>query len=139
MKRPLAGEPVLLYDGGCALCHRAVRLLLRLDRHGRLRFAPLGGETFLTQVPEDARAALPDSLVLVRGDGPPLVRSAAVREALRATGGVGRGLAALARLVPGPLADRAYDVVARTRRRIFAAPRESCPVPPGPLRGRFLP
>jgi predicted DCC family thiol-disulfide oxidoreductase YuxK len=136
---PFAGEPVLFYDGGCGLCHRAVRLLLRLDKRGRLRFAPLAGETFRRLVPEGGRPALPDSLVLVVDEGPPLVRSAAVVEALRATGGFGRGLAALSRLVPRPLADGLYDAVAGARRRLFTPPRESCPVAPGALRGRFLP
>jgi predicted DCC family thiol-disulfide oxidoreductase YuxK len=32
---------VVLYDGGCALCQRSVRLLNSLDRHARLSYAPL--------------------------------------------------------------------------------------------------
>ena len=44
----LPDGPFLFYDGGCALCHRAVRLLLQLERPGSrpgpaLRFAPLDG------------------------------------------------------------------------------------------------
>src|SRR4051812_44755338 len=35
--------PVLLFDGDCGLCNRVVRLLLHLDREGKLRFAPLQG------------------------------------------------------------------------------------------------
>jgi len=130
--------PVLFYDGGCGLCHRAVRLLLRADREARLRFAPLGGETFEALVPRSSRAGLPDSLVLAGGDGALHVRSAAVVEALRVAGGPARAAAALARLVPRPVADRLYDAVARRRRRLFGAPADSCPVPPGRWRGRFL-
>ena len=33
----------MLFDGECGLCDRVVRLLLRLDRRGRLRFASLQG------------------------------------------------------------------------------------------------
>lgn len=131
--------PVLFYDGGCGLCHGAVRLLLRLDRRARLRFAPLGGATFAALVPPEARAALPDSLVLAPGDGRLLLRSAAVRAALRETGRPGRVAAAAARLVPPAVADRLYDAVAGARKRVFAAPTGTCPVPPGPWRGRFLP
>jgi hypothetical protein len=40
--------------------------------------------------------------------------------------------------VPRRLADRLYDAIAR-RRRLFAPPRGTCPVPPGPCRERFLP
>jgi predicted DCC family thiol-disulfide oxidoreductase YuxK len=131
--------PVVFYDGGCGLCHAAVRLLLRLDRHGRLRFAPLGGETFAALVPEPARRALPDSLVLREADGRLTVRSAAALDALRVTGGIGAALAALARVVPRALADGVYDGVARTRRRLFAPPPEACPRVPPRLRERFLP
>ena len=38
-----APDPVLLFDGECGLCQRIVRVLLRLDRAGRLRYAPLQG------------------------------------------------------------------------------------------------
>ncbi|HZH02738.1 MAG TPA: DCC1-like thiol-disulfide oxidoreductase family protein [Myxococcaceae bacterium] len=34
---------ILFYDGGCGLCHRAVRFVLARDPAGRFRFAPLGG------------------------------------------------------------------------------------------------
>jgi predicted DCC family thiol-disulfide oxidoreductase YuxK len=131
--------PVVFYDGGCGLCHASVRLLLRLDRSGRLRFAPLRGATFDALVPAAARRAFPDSLVLVGVEGPPLVRTAAVLAALRATGRLGHALSAVAGLVPRRLADRLYDATARARRRAFAVPADACPVPPGRSRDRFLP
>ena len=36
--------PVLLYDGLCGLCVRTVQIVLRGDRRGVLRFAPLQGD-----------------------------------------------------------------------------------------------
>lgn len=131
--------PILFYDGSCGLCHRAVRLLLRLDGRARLRFAPIGGETFEAVVPETARATLPDSLVLSTGDGRLLLRSAALLGALRSTGRPGAAAAAAARLVPRPVADWLYDRVAGARRRVFRTPPEACPVPPAHGRGQFLP
>jgi predicted DCC family thiol-disulfide oxidoreductase YuxK len=131
--------PVVFYDAGCGLCHASVRLLLRLDRAGRLRFAPLGGDTFAALVPAAARAALPDSLALVAADGETLVRAAAARAALRETGAPGRVLSAVSAVVPERLANSLYDAVARLRRRVFDVPAEACPVPPGPWRSRFLP
>lgn len=121
------------------MCHLSVRLLLRLDRAGTLRFAPLGGETFLAAVPGSDRAALPDSLVLHAADGRLLVRSAAVVEALRLAGGVSRALAAVLRVLPVPLADGVYDLVALARRRLFRKPGSACPVVPAAERARLLP
>jgi predicted DCC family thiol-disulfide oxidoreductase YuxK len=121
------------------LCHLSVRLLLALDRRGALRFAPLGGETFRDLVPESDRRALPDSLVLRTTQGRLFVRSAAVLESLRRVGGVWRGLAAVASAVPAPLGDVVYDLVARSRRRLFREPGSACPVPPAEQRVRLLP
>src|SRR5712664_4570507 len=35
---------IVLYDGVCGLCNRAVQFLLKRDRHDRLRFASLHSE-----------------------------------------------------------------------------------------------
>ncbi|MCW2653070.1 MAG: putative thiol-disulfide oxidoreductase [Mycobacterium sp.] len=37
-------SPVLLYDGVCGFCHRAVQTILPVDRHGTLRFAALDSD-----------------------------------------------------------------------------------------------
>jgi predicted DCC family thiol-disulfide oxidoreductase YuxK len=130
---------VLFYDGGCGLCHLSVRALLAFDRRGALAFAPLEGGTFRELVPEAERAALPDSLVLRTADGRLQVRSAAVLESLALLGGPARWLAAAARVLPRPLADRLYDAVARVRRRLFPSPAGACPVVGPAQRSRFLP
>jgi predicted DCC family thiol-disulfide oxidoreductase YuxK len=128
----------LFYDGGCGLCHRAVRFVLWADAEGRaFRFAPLGGESFRKLVSEAQRAALPDSLVVSTQAGLLLVRYAAVLHILRRLGGGWRALALLGRLVPSRLGDWAYDRVARIRGRLFSRPADACPVTPPALRKRF--
>jgi predicted DCC family thiol-disulfide oxidoreductase YuxK len=122
---PDLGQPVLLFDGGCGLCNRIVRVLLRLDRGGRLRYAPLQGvaaQGFL-------RAnGLPtedfDSLIFVPawaegGVGEYRMRTDGAIGALRAVGGVGRVLAALLAVWPAAWRDAGYRVVARWRYRMF--------------------
>lgn len=126
--------PVLLFDGECGLCHRAVRLLLRLDREGRLRFAPLqspAAQEFLRA--RGLATADFDSLVFVadwagRERADYLLRTAGVIAALRVVGGMGRLLAAALGVVPRGWRDAGYRLVARWRYRIF-----------GPWRGRPLP
>ena len=131
---------VLFYDGGCGLCHRAVRFVLRADREGRaFRFAPLGGRTFDELVLPAVRAGLPDSIVLRTAEGALLTRSAAALHVLRRLGGGWRWAAGLLSAVPRGVRDAGYDFVARIRFRLFARPEDSCPVVPAPLRGRFLP
>jgi predicted DCC family thiol-disulfide oxidoreductase YuxK len=128
----------VFYDGSCALCHGTVRFVLARDRDGRaFRFAPLDSETFRTLVPAEVRASLPDSLAVVTEEGRLLTRSAAVLHILERLGGGWRGLAAVSRLAPSFVRDAAYDLVARTRYRIFGRKDEACPVIPAALRGRF--
>jgi predicted DCC family thiol-disulfide oxidoreductase YuxK len=137
------GNPVLLFDGDCGLCNRVVRLLLRIDRRGALRFAPLQGPAAQSYL----RAhGLPtedfSTLVLVpdwdHRERPDFrLRTSGVIGALRAAGGAGRPLAALLALFPAGLRDAGYRLVARVRTRIFG-PWRSCPLPRPEWASRFL-
>jgi predicted DCC family thiol-disulfide oxidoreductase YuxK len=128
----------LFYDGTCALCHGAVRFVLARDRDGSaFRFAPLDSDAFRRAVPPEARAALPDSLVVLTSDGMLLTRSDAVIRALERLGPPWPLLGRAARVVPRPLRDLVYDVVARVRYRVFGREPEACPLIPKPLRSRF--
>lgn len=126
--------PVLLFDGECGLCQRTVRMLLRLDRRGLVRFAPLQGPTAqgylrahglptedfesLVWVPDWARREQPE--FALRTDG--------ALAALRATGWIGRVLAAPGIILPRSWRDAAYRGVARWRYRIFGEWRSQAPV-----------
>ena len=131
-------NPILFYDGGCGLCHGAVLFVLKRDPKGRFRFAPLQGETLVEQVPEAARAALPDSLVLREPDGRLFTRSSAVVAMLRRLGLFWKVVAALLWIVPRPLRNLGYDLVAKVRHRLIKKPEGACPLVPKELRGRFL-
>lgn len=137
---PSETGPVLLFDGECGLCNRVVRLLLRLDRRGLLRFAPLQGPT--AQAYLRARG-LPtedfSTLVFVpdwpKGAAEPLLRTDGVIAALRAAGR--DGLATLLTAVPRGLRDTGYTFVARVRYRIFG-PWRTCPLPRPEWATRFM-
>jgi predicted DCC family thiol-disulfide oxidoreductase YuxK len=131
------GERVF-YDGACGLCHRAVRFVLAEDRTGKaFRFAPLGGDAFEAEVPDDSKDALPDSIVLVTGEGEVLVRSHAILRMMGGLGGLWRVLGIALAVIPGPLRDLAYDGIAAVRHRVFKKPADVCPIIPSHLRSRF--
>ena len=130
----------LFYDGECGLCHRWVLFTLKRERGRALfRYAPLQGPTFERVVPAEARAALPDSIVVRTEDGRLLVRSAAVRHVLARIGGFWGFAGFLYGLVPRFLRDWGYDCVARVRKRLFAKPEAACPLVPRELAQRFDP
>ena len=129
---------MVFYDGGCGLCHRAVRFAIAHDADGsRFRFAALDSEGFRRRVPAASRAGLPDSIVALTPDGTLLVRSAAVMHVLERVGGGWKVVGRLLRLVPRRVGDAGYDMVARIRYRLFRRPTDTCPVTPPQLRTRF--
>lgn len=128
----------IFYDGHCGLCHGAVRFVIARDAQGWLfRYAPLEGATFAALVPADRRAGLPDSVVVLTGDGRLLIRSDASIHILRRLGGFWRVVAAIIAVIPRAIRDGVYNFIARVRYRIFGRRTEVCPVTPAELRARF--
>lgn len=131
-----AGHPVVLFDGVCNLCNGAVLFIIRRDPQSRFRFASLQSAVAGRLLAKSGVVApLPDSFVLIDDDGAHLRSTAALR--------IGRGLsfpwrlASLLVIVPRPIRDWVYDVVARYRYRWFGT-RDVCMVPTPELSARFL-
>jgi predicted DCC family thiol-disulfide oxidoreductase YuxK len=129
----------IFYDGHCGLCHRTVRFVLKRDSRGLFRYAPLQGTTFEQRVPPAQRPSLPDSVVVLTGDGRLLARSSAILYICRRLGGVWSALSAAVAIIPRPIRDAAYDFIARIRYSVFGRRSETCPVVPAELRARFDP
>ena len=134
--------PILFYDGVCGLCNRLVQFLLKHDRDGRLRFASLQSD-FAGKVlrrhgidPKDL-----DTLHVVENYEQPtervLQRSDAVLRASRELGGLWSALAGLGKVVPRPLRDFCYRLVAQNRYRVFGK-YDTCMLPDPKQRSRFL-
>jgi predicted DCC family thiol-disulfide oxidoreductase YuxK len=134
-----AGEvdaPVLLFDGVCTLCNSSVRWLIAQDRRQVFRFAAL----------ESAAAARLLAAAGASGDGLDSVvlvararvwtRSAAAIEVLCRLG-FPWSLAAVARVLPRPIRDALYDLVARHRYAWFGR-EDRCLLPTPELKARFL-
>lgn len=133
---PSPAHETIYFDGACGLCHALVRFTAKHDAAGWFDFAPLGGEHFRAAVPHPP-SPLPDSAMVRTSEGPLLLRSAAVLHVLRRLGGGWRAVANIVGVLPRPLLDWGYGIVARLRRRLFALPANACPMVPSALRSRF--
>ena len=134
-------HPTILFDGVCNLCNIWVGMVIRRDPAARFRFAPLQSEAARNLL-ADVAAPLPDSIVLVepgKGDGGGARVSTRSTAALRISRGLRFPWPLLYGLivVPRPLRDWAYGLIARNRYRLFGK-RETCMVPTPELRSRFL-
>jgi predicted DCC family thiol-disulfide oxidoreductase YuxK len=126
----------IYFDGYCGLCDRFVQFVLRRDRRARYRFAPLQGSTARERVPSGLDPETSQTVILEEG-GRFRVRSDAALAILAGLGGAWR-LTGMLRIVPRPLRDAVYDLVARNRKRWFGR-RDECRVPGPAERDRFLP
>jgi predicted DCC family thiol-disulfide oxidoreductase YuxK len=131
-----SAQPIVFFDGTCGLCDRTVQSLLNRDRHGRLKFAPLQGETARHRLGEEAAREL-KTLILVDGTGESR-RSSAVVRILNHLGGGYKILGGLLWLIPRPLRDFGYNFVAARRYRWFGHV-DACRLPKPHERERFLP
>lgn len=129
-------SPILFYDGTCGFCNGTVQWVLRNDRRARLRFAPLQGSTYAALDVANKPTDL-STIVLVENDRLYTRTSATVRM-LRAMGGVWSLLGSLLWLIPKPLRDLGYRLIARNRYRL-AGRVEACSLPTGPVAARMLP
>jgi predicted DCC family thiol-disulfide oxidoreductase YuxK len=128
--------PVVFFDGVCGLCNRFVDFVIRHDARGAFHFAPLQGETARERLAEaDVRDL--KTFVLLDGEGT-YRKSTAVLRVLGRLDGFWRAVAAVLWLVPRPLRDVGYSVVARYRYAIFGK-KAACRLPTPAERGRFLP
>ena len=132
----------VFFDGVCGFCDREVQWLLRKDGERRLHFAPLQGETA-----DAVRAAMPGSIanrpetVVFAESGDEGVRlfyrsDAALR--ILAVSGVSPRALRLLSLVPRPLRELGYGIIARVRYRIWGK-LDACRVPTPEERAQFLP
>jgi predicted DCC family thiol-disulfide oxidoreductase YuxK len=128
---------LVLYDGVCGLCDRSVQFLLRVDRDRALMFAPLQGETVAALRPRHPEISGDIDTVAYLEEGRVHLRSRAFVRLARHLPYPWK-LVSWLWIVPRPLADLAYRLVARVRYRVFGK-LDTCRIPDPAERARFLP
>jgi predicted DCC family thiol-disulfide oxidoreductase YuxK len=129
-------HPIVLFDGVCNLCNGSVQFLLKRDTRARLRFASLQSEVGRSLMAEHGLD--PDALssVVLVEDGRIWQESSAALRVARHLPGAWKLLRVFA-VIPRPLRDAVYRLIARNRYRWFGK-TETCWLPTPELRGRFL-
>ncbi len=132
---PPAG-PVLLFDGVCSLCDRAVQVVLDHEPAGRIQFASLQSEIGRKLLADHGIDADDTDSVVFVDRGRAYVRSDAALQVAARLDAPWKWLV-VGRLVSRPVRDRVYDYVARNRYRWFGT-RDACRLPTPQTRARFL-
>lgn len=128
---------IILIDGVCHLCHGLTRFIVRRDSAGYFHFASLQSEVGQSLLERGGLQGddAGETMVLVEGGSYYTRSQAALRIARKLR--FPWPLAYALIVVPRPIRDRAYRLVAKNRYRWFGR-SETCMVPTPDVRRRFL-
>lgn len=127
---------IVLYDGTCLFCHASMRFIADRDPGGYFRFGAVQDPRAQENLQRHCLAGIAVSSMVLIENGRPYVRStAALRIARRLR--FPWNLAAAFLIVPRPLRDAVYDVIAAVRARI-AGTTDSCEIPSEAIRQRLI-
>lgn len=114
---------ILFYDGACGLCARSIRFLIKVDRHNRIKYAPLIGRTSDKKLPEELRDPSNLSTVVYleedSGGCNLYTRSDAVCAILKEVGGTWQIAGKFLHIIPLFLREGAYRLIAKYRHILF--------------------
>lgn len=126
---------IILFDGTCAFCERWVRFIATRD-NGYFRFGASQnpeGRALLARYGTSREATR--SIILIEDDEISLRSTAVLKIARRMT--APWRWASVFLLVPGPIRDAVYRIVAAIRHRI-AGQSIACEIPPPEIRARLI-
>jgi len=128
---------VLFFDGDCAFCSESVRRAVRLDKHERLKFAPLQGKLAAQMgFAENANKKGGSMILLRESDGKVFNRSDAAIELARALGGAWR-LLTVTKFIPRFIRDGVYQWIA-DHRYLISEKGNFCAMPDPAVQKRIL-
>lgn len=130
-------KAILIFDGSCGLCDKAVAFVLKRDTKAVFCFAPSQGET-THRILGDAGLAkeITDTTIVLFAHDTHYLRSDAVLEICRLLG-FPWSLLVAGYLLPRMIRDSIYDIVAKHRYRIFGRVN-TCSVETTETASRFL-
>jgi predicted DCC family thiol-disulfide oxidoreductase YuxK len=137
VRQELPGQDIILFDGVCNLCNRSVIFVLQNDPGRVFRFASIQSATGAALLEGCGLPADFNKTVIYLEKGIPYFNSTAALRIAGKLAGPWPVLARIGLLVPRPLRDGVYNVIARNRYHWFGR-RDSCLVPTQELSSRFL-
>ena len=127
---------IILFDGVCNFCNGAINFVLKQDKKGVFRFAPLQSEAGqrLLKLYNLSTAEF-DSFVLI-DDGKIYKKSSASLRVMNKLPWYWKE-AQLLRIIPTAFRDAIYDFIAKNRYKWFGK-KEQCMIPTPEMRNKFL-
>jgi len=113
----LEKQPLLLYDGECALCNHMIQFYLNREKNQRMNFVPLDSDTAQVIIAHFELKKTKDSMVLIR-DYSAYIKSCAALRLSRYMKGLWP-LMQVFLIIPPFLRNLVYDFIAKRRLKWF--------------------
>jgi len=120
-------QPILFYDGNCALCNNFVSMILKIGTKPNFYFAPLTGSTAQKLLPDIYKQTDFDAIVVWK-EGKFYTHQEAVFQIIQAMP-IGFKVLLFLRFLPHSVLLKLYTYVAKNRFR-WKPKLEVCPMPP---------
>lgn len=127
---------IVLFDGFCNLCSNAVRFIHRYDKKKQIMFAPLQSKVAGRMLKERGYDQQKLNSIVFLSGSKTYIKSDAAIEIAQLLSGVPHFLI-IFRKIPKWLRDMVYNLVAKTRYRIFGG-SATCYYPADELRKNFI-
>ena len=124
----------IFFDGVCGLCNGFVDFVIRIDRKKAFVFSPLQSAYASSKLPQHLTQDL-NSVVLLDNEDI-YVKAKAVIMILTEVGGIW-SWARFLNIIPGPLLNTLYDLVAKNRYQLFGK-KSTCRIPSEEEKSRFV-
>jgi predicted DCC family thiol-disulfide oxidoreductase YuxK len=125
---------IVLFDGVCNFCNSSINFIIKRDRKGYFKFAPLQSE-IAQKLVGDKTKSMPESVILIESGHTYDRSSAALRIAKKLDGFW--PVLYIFTIVPKPIRDAIYNLIGRNRYKWFGK-TEACMIPTPEVRSRFL-
>lgn len=125
---------IVLFDGVCNFCNSSINFIIKRDKKGYFKFAPLQSE-IAQKLVGDKTKPMPESVILIE-KGKAYDRSSAALLIAKKLNGLWPVLYIFI-IVPKPIRDAVYNLIGRNRYKWFGK-TEACMIPTPEVRSRFL-
>ena len=129
-------SPIVLFDGVCHFCNNSVQFLIRRDKNAVIQFAPLQSKQAKELITATGYTGeIPDGVALIEGKNIYFESDAALKS-LYYLGG-GWKIVSYLKLIPKPLRQSVYRMIARNRYKWFGK-YDTCVIPKPEWKSRFI-
>jgi predicted DCC family thiol-disulfide oxidoreductase YuxK len=132
----LPNKPIILFDGECNLCDGLVQFVIKRDKRGKFMYGALQSEKGQEILKHFGFKTTDFDTFILLDKGHYYTKSTGILRGAAILGGLYQLLYFFI-IIPAPIRDFFYNLVARNRYRLFGK-KDYCMMPTPELKSRFL-